>query len=152
MEEATMTMDERATARAVVLGPGEGTAVWFLGNLMVVKATTESTNGAYGLLESLVAAGNSPPLHIHHGEDETFWVLEGSMTVRCGDETFSAGAGSVRLPPAWRSPHVPHRQSHAGALAHAPHARWVRGVLRRGRTAGGPAGVCHPPAPSTSRR
>jgi len=99
MEEATMTMDERATVRAVVLGPGEGTAVWFLGNLMVVKATTESTNGAYGLLESLVAAGSSPPLHIHHGEDETFWVLEGSMTVRCGDETFSAGAGSyVFLP------------------------------------------------------
>jgi quercetin dioxygenase-like cupin family protein len=99
MEGGTMTMDERATARAVVLGPGEGTAVWFLGNLMVVKATAESTNGAYGLLESLVAAGSSPPLHIHNGEDEAFWVLDGTLTVCCGGETFTAGAGSyVFLP------------------------------------------------------
>ena len=94
-----MAMGESATAHAVVLGPGEGTPIWFLGNLMVVKATVQSTNGAYGLLESLVRAGASPPLHIHHREDEAFWVLEGSLTIRCGDETFQVGAGSyVFLP------------------------------------------------------
>ncbi|HET7584932.1 MAG TPA: quercetin 2,3-dioxygenase [Gemmatimonadaceae bacterium] len=87
------------TARAVVLAPGEGRQIWFLGNLMVLKATASTTNGAYGLLESLVRAGASPPLHIHHREDETFWVLEGSLTVRCGGETFRAEAGSyVFLP------------------------------------------------------
>ncbi|HET7457951.1 MAG TPA: quercetin 2,3-dioxygenase [Gemmatimonadaceae bacterium] len=85
--------------RATVLGPGEGTPVWFLGNLMVVKATAQSTNGAYGLLESLVPAGSSPPMHVHHREDEAFWILEGAITVRCGDETLRAGPGSyVFLP------------------------------------------------------
>jgi mannose-6-phosphate isomerase-like protein (cupin superfamily) len=101
MNGGTMIMEERASVsgRAVVLGPGEGTPVWFLGNLMVVKATAGSTGGAYGLLESLVAAGSGPPLHVHHREDETFWVLEGELTVRCGDETYRAPAGSyVFLP------------------------------------------------------
>lgn len=102
MENSEMEQSElekSATARAVVFGAGEGKAIWFLGNLMVLKATAESTNGAYGLLESWVPAGASPPLHIHHREDETFWVMEGSVTVRCGDETFQAGAGSyVFLP------------------------------------------------------
>ncbi|HEU4630562.1 MAG TPA: quercetin 2,3-dioxygenase [Gemmatimonadaceae bacterium] len=100
MQEGTMVMEESASAaRAVVLGPGEGTPVWFLGNLMVLKATTQSTNGGYGLLESLIRPGASPPLHVHHREDETFWVLEGEVTIRCGDEIFHAPAGSyVFLP------------------------------------------------------
>jgi len=83
-----------ASTSTVVMNAGEGTSIWFLGNLMVLKATAASTNGAYGLLESWVRAGASPPLHVHHREDETFWILEGSLTVRCGDETFRAGPGS----------------------------------------------------------
>ena len=99
MDGGTMVMEEQATNGAVVLGPGEGTPIWFLGNLMVVKATAQSTNGAYGLLESWIPAGASPPLHVHHREDEAFWVLEGTLTIRCGDETFQAPAGSyVFLP------------------------------------------------------
>lgn len=99
MHGGTKVMRESATDRAVVLEPGEGTAVWFLGNLMVVKATAQSTNGAYGLLESWISAGASPPLHVHHREDESFWVLEGTLTIRCGAETYQARAGSyVFLP------------------------------------------------------
>src|SRR5215470_1555685 len=79
--------------------PGEGLAVWFLGNHMTIKATARSTGGAFGLVESLVAPGFSPPLHVHHREDESFWVLEGELSMRCGDRTFRASAGSfVFLP------------------------------------------------------
>src|SRR5215831_10843615 len=79
--------------------PGEGQAVWFLGNHMTIKATGGSTGGAFGLVESLIAPGFSPPLHVHHREDESFWVLEGEVTMRCGDKTFRAGPGSfVFLP------------------------------------------------------
>jgi len=105
MDEQRTTAAEQASpitasaAGAVVLGPGEGTPVWFLGNLMVVKATARSTNGAYGLLESLIPAGASPPLHVHYREDESFWVLDGALTIRCGAETYRATAGSyVFLP------------------------------------------------------
>jgi mannose-6-phosphate isomerase-like protein (cupin superfamily) len=78
---------------------GEGEAVWFTQNRMTLKATAESTGGAFGLVEAVGPAGSSPPLHVHHREDESFWLLEGSLTVRCGDRTFSAGPGSfVFLP------------------------------------------------------
>ena len=92
-------MEQVAQAGAVVRKPGEGEPVWFLGNLMVVKATAATTNGAYGLVESLIPAGSSPPLHIHEREDDAFWILEGDVTFRCGDEIFTATPGSyVFLP------------------------------------------------------
>ena len=88
-----------AAARAAFLGPGEGQAIWFLRNRMTVKASAATTGGAFGLVESLIAPGFSPPLHVHHLEDESFYVLEGELTMKCGDRTFRAAAGSfVFLP------------------------------------------------------
>jgi mannose-6-phosphate isomerase-like protein (cupin superfamily) len=79
--------------------PDEGRAIWFLANRMTIKATGANTGGAFGLVESLIAPGFSPPLHVHHREDESFWVLEGEVTMRCGDESFRAGPGAfVFLP------------------------------------------------------
>ena len=79
--------------------PDGGQAIWFQGNRMTIKATAQSTAGAYGLIESWLAAGFSPHLHIHRREDESFWVLDGELTMRCGDRTFRASRGSyVFLP------------------------------------------------------
>jgi len=84
---------------AVVVDPGEGHAIWFLNTRMTVKATGETTGGAYGLIESVVPPGFSPPMHVHHREDESYFVLDGHVTVRCGNDTYSASAGSyVFLP------------------------------------------------------
>lgn len=80
--------------QAFVLGPGEGQSVWFLSNRMSIKATADTTGGRFGLVESMVAPGFSPPLHIHHREDESFWVLEGEATMQCGERTFRVGPGS----------------------------------------------------------
>jgi len=78
---------------------GEGEDVWFLQNRMTIKATAETTGGLFGLVESSIAPGASPPLHIHRREDEAFWVLAGRVTFRTGDETIEAGPGSfVFLP------------------------------------------------------
>lgn len=90
---------QQTAADARFLAPGEGRAIWFLRNRMTVKATAASTGGAYGLVESLIAPGFSPPLHVHHKEDEAFYVLEGEVTMQCGDRTFLATAGAfVFLP------------------------------------------------------
>jgi mannose-6-phosphate isomerase-like protein (cupin superfamily) len=83
-----------ADRRARNIPAAQGEAVWFTNNLMTIKATAQSTGGAYGLVEALAPAGSGPPLHVHHREDEAFWVLEGALTVRCGDQTFTAGLGS----------------------------------------------------------
>ena len=91
---STYTADD-----ARFLAPGEGQAIWFLRNRMTVKATAATTGGAFGLVESLIAPGFSPPLHVHHREDEAFYVLEGELTMKCGERTFRATAGAfVFLP------------------------------------------------------
>lgn len=86
-------------APAVALAASEGTAIWYLNNRMTVKATAASTGGSYSLVEALLPPATSPPLHIHHAEDEPLWVLEGELNVRCGDETFSCVAGSYAFLP-----------------------------------------------------
>src|SRR5262252_7995174 len=87
------------TQQLVALARGEGESVWFLRNRTTVKIGGEETGGAYGLVESHVPAGWSPPLHVHHHEDEAFYVLEGELTFACGEERFSAGPGSYLFLP-----------------------------------------------------
>jgi len=95
----TSTSTARTAADARFLAPGEGEAIWFLRNRMTIKATADQTGGAFGLVESFIAPGFSPPLHVHHREDEAFYVLEGELTMRCGDRTFTAERGAfVFLP------------------------------------------------------
>jgi mannose-6-phosphate isomerase-like protein (cupin superfamily) len=103
MQGDDMAVAERGAARtmsrATALGPDGGTPFWFLNNLARMKATAATTGGAYGLFESIVPSGFSPPLHVHHREDEAFWVLSGALTIRCGDDTFGAPAGSFAFLP-----------------------------------------------------
>lgn len=87
-------MTSTGSAAGQVFAPGEGEAFWFLNNLTTIRATAETTRGAYGLVESWIPPGFSPPLHVHHREDEAFWILEGVMTMRLGDQTMTGGPGS----------------------------------------------------------
>ena len=58
----------------------EESPIWFLGTPTLIRATAESTNGAFGLIEHLtIASGFASPYHMHHVEDEAFYVLEGSI-------------------------------------------------------------------------
>jgi mannose-6-phosphate isomerase-like protein (cupin superfamily) len=62
-----------------------------------IKASAESTGGSLTLIESLLRSG--PPRHVHDHEDESFYVLDGSLTAYCGDDVWEAGPGSfVFLP------------------------------------------------------
>jgi len=57
-----------------------------------LKASRHSTGGAVSIFETSIGAG--PPLHVHDREDECFYVLDGALSVRCGDDAFDAAAGS----------------------------------------------------------
>ena len=92
-------MEEIGRAAPFAAPAGAGETTWFLQNRMTIKATAETTGGAYGLVESWIAAGASPPLHVHRREDEAFWVLEGHVRFCCGNEDIAAGPNSfVFLP------------------------------------------------------
>jgi quercetin dioxygenase-like cupin family protein len=62
-----------------------------------VKASRISTGGNLTVIESRTKGG--APWHVHTREDEYFYVLKGTIVVRCGEENFTARPGSfVFLP------------------------------------------------------
>src|SRR5947208_17187570 len=76
-----------------VLGPGEGSAYGFHGSAAVIKASGEDTLGQLGVIESVYPAGLSVHEHVHDGEDEMFYLLEGEIEVFCGEQRWSMGSG-----------------------------------------------------------
>ncbi|MEM6473033.1 MAG: cupin domain-containing protein [Planctomycetota bacterium] len=57
------------------------------------------TAGAHSLSVAILRRGSEAPLHVHSREDETFFVIEGQIDARVGDEHHTLGAGdSIFLP------------------------------------------------------
>lgn len=80
--------------------PSEGRTIAIVGDVYRFLATGAETGGAYASFEALVPPGGGPPPHVHSREAESFYVLEGEMTFRAGEETMRATAGTfVHLPP-----------------------------------------------------
>jgi len=81
------------------LGKNEGPAVWFLNQLVIVKATAKQTGNAFGLIEMLAPVDSGSPYHVHRAEDESFYVLDGQLEFISGGRRFSEGPGGyVFLP------------------------------------------------------
>jgi mannose-6-phosphate isomerase-like protein (cupin superfamily) len=97
----------REGVRGYMLKPGEGVA----GFGSDVKASSTSTGGVITLIESRTDGG--APLHVHSRQDECFYVLEGTITVQCGEDRFEAGAGSFVFLPRG----VPHSWDVVGEVA-----------------------------------
>jgi len=72
----------------------------FLGMPTAMRATSETTNGAFGLIESwMMPPGFATPYHVHRLEDEAFYVLDGEFAVVCGDTWMIAGPGTYVFGP-----------------------------------------------------
>ncbi len=78
----------------IVLGPGEGKALWHLGALMNFKAVSEETAGRFWAVEGYADKNMAVPLHSHANDDEIWFVADGEIVFRAGDEEFVRGAGS----------------------------------------------------------
>lgn len=80
------------------LSAGEGWTYRF-GVDFTVKAGEVRPGGGAAFMEYATRPGEEPPPHTHPGEDEMFYVLEGSLTFQCGDASFDVEAGGfVFLP------------------------------------------------------
>jgi quercetin dioxygenase-like cupin family protein len=73
--------------------------VYFLGLPTILRATRETTNGAFGLVEQVLPPGFASPYHVHHLEDEAFYVLEGEMAFACGNTWTIARPGTYVFGP-----------------------------------------------------
>jgi quercetin dioxygenase-like cupin family protein len=69
-------------------------------NVLDVKISGSDTNGDLAIFEQTsLSQGKGTPLHIHHLQDEIFYVLEGSYYFQVGDQKFSLSKGeSIFLP------------------------------------------------------
>jgi mannose-6-phosphate isomerase-like protein (cupin superfamily) len=73
--------------------------LWFLNTLHTIRVRHDEGEDGISLMESLAPHGDSPPLHVHHTEDETFHVLEGELRIRAGDADVRIGPGETLLAP-----------------------------------------------------
>jgi quercetin dioxygenase-like cupin family protein len=81
------------------LPTGTGEAYWGPGSVMTFIATGKETSGAYFLAEMSVPPGGGPPPHMHTREDESFRLLEGTLTIQVGADTLTASPGDFAFLP-----------------------------------------------------
>ena len=78
----------------VIVLPKVAGQQWVLGSRIIARVRGGDTDGEYSVVEETVPPGGGVPLHIHHREDEIFYVLDGEFEVRCGERTFMASRGT----------------------------------------------------------
>lgn len=84
----------------VILQPGEGERIAAGASTVIMKATAETTSGAFSISEATFPASmNGPPPHTHRYTTDTFYVLEGTLHMTVGDSEIDASAGSYILVP-----------------------------------------------------
>ena len=83
------------TAGAYLHGPGEAELRFMGDTATLFLATGERTGGTFALVDERAHRGVSVPLHLHRDDMESFYVLEGEVTLFIGDQPgVRAGAGS----------------------------------------------------------
>lgn len=98
--------DTEITAEAVVVRAGEGqTLRWGPQGTIRIIAGASSTDRSFSIVEATEPPGSGAPLHVHHGEAEGFYILDGAVELTCGAKTVSGRAGDFVYAPK----DVPHK-------------------------------------------
>lgn len=75
------------------------------GSPHLFKAAAATTDRRFDFITAAFAPLTGPPLHLHHHQDDTFYVLEGILTVWAGEDIFDLEPGDfLSVPPG--TPHT----------------------------------------------
>ncbi len=129
----TMTIEENLPVGAyLLLEPDGGERLKFLGEShMRLKIDGGDTGDALSFYEYVSQPGvTGPPQHIHHGHDETFYVVDGIYAFTFGAEQVTAEPGAFLYVPRGR-PHTFRNCGHTpgrivGTFAPAAFAEYFR--------------------------
>jgi quercetin dioxygenase-like cupin family protein len=77
---------------------------------MKILLTTEATGGAISVIIACHKPGEGPPDHVHCNQEEMFFIVEGTYELTVGDQTSTAGPGTLVFIPR----HVVHRFKNVG--------------------------------------
>ena len=94
-----MSITDVPAQSPIALQPTEGEALWFMGFLATIKASAGETGGRVAVIHHLGPQDAGSPLHVHHQENEWFYILDGELTVWVGGEVIRAPAGSFVFGP-----------------------------------------------------
>lgn len=72
---------------------GTGPMYWGPGDRVTFLVTGEQSGGACFIIEVMTPPGGGPPPHIHYFEEESFYVLQGSVTIQVAGQTLQASPG-----------------------------------------------------------
>jgi quercetin dioxygenase-like cupin family protein len=81
---------------AVSCAAGTGPATWAMGMLFERLVGVEETAGLLGASVVTQPPGQASPLHVHTREAEAWFLLQGAMTYRAGEQLIRMTAGDVR--------------------------------------------------------
>ena len=101
----------------IVVPPGEGHRV---GNVEFLARTADTPRFTFGIIE--IAAGRVLESHVHDGEDDAFYILEGEMTFKFGERSVQAPPGTFVLVAAGCRARLSQRWRRAGPDAQHPRA------------------------------
>jgi len=90
----TMTMSQ-----PLIIPPASDKVYNVLGAPYRFLVSSAESGGAFALIEASAPPQSAVPLHQHTREDETFYILEGSLEVQCGDRSFSLKRDSTAFLP-----------------------------------------------------
>ena len=87
----------------VVAGPGEGKALSIIGvdgkfDTYTQKVLGDNTHDGYVVME-ITMRSQGPPLHVHSGHEEAFYVIEGECEFEMDGKTVRATPGTFLLVP-----------------------------------------------------
>ena len=95
-----------AAKEHIVLADGEGLILKSgPGRDLIFKVTGEDTGGQFDYFVVQVAPKSGPPLHVHHGQEETIHVLKGRYKVQIGESIYNVDEGGFAYLPA-KVPHT----------------------------------------------
>lgn len=104
-----MTMTRSAGATVVRAGKGQSVR-WGPAGIVRVVASADATDESFSIVEVTEPPGSAAPLHVHHGESEAFYILDGAIELTCGDQSLTATAGDFVYTPR----DVPHKYAVVG--------------------------------------
>ena len=90
-------------SRQPVLSAEKGDSVSLRGTEVTFKVPSEQAQGA-STTEWVATPGFDTGLHVHERLEETWYIVDGEIEFRVGDETFEAAPGACVFVP----PRVPH--------------------------------------------
>jgi quercetin dioxygenase-like cupin family protein len=94
----TTDMTTPGTGEYILVKADQGQLAF--GSPHLFKAAAHDTGGRFDFLVMALAPMTGPPLHFHEEQDDSFYVLEGVLTVQAGEEVLDVGPGEfISIPP-----------------------------------------------------